>query len=159
MPAEPLRRLLRRSPELDLVRDRLEQVRRLQERYRSIAPQGLASSSRVSAVEGTAVVIRADNAPVAAALKAMAPRLLAQLLAAAPPGGNSPKNKRDQELTSVRVEVQVTAPPPRRTVVARGEVPVDKLAELAGRLSDSPLRDVLTRIARGQRKTSTRSKR
>jgi hypothetical protein len=159
MPAEPLRRLLGRSPELDLVRDRLEQVRQLQERYRSVAPDGLASSSRVSAVEGTAVVIRADNAPVAAALKAMAPRLLAKLLDAAPPREKSPKIKRDQELTSLRVEVQVTAPPPRRTVVARGEVPVDKLAELAGRLSDSPLKEALTRITRGQRKTSTRSKR
>ena len=159
MPAEPLRRLLRRSPELDRVRDRLEQVRQLQERYRSIAPKGLASSSRVCAVDGTAVVIRADNAPVAAALKAMAPRLLQQLLSDAPPGENSPKTERDQELTSVRVEVQVAAPPPRRIVVARGEVPVDKLAALAGQLSDSPLKDALVRITGGQRKTSTRSKR
>jgi hypothetical protein len=159
MPTEPLRRLLRQSPELESVRDRLDWVGQLQERYRSVAPEELASSSRVCAVEGTTIVIRADNAPVAAALRAMAPRLLAGLAAAVPPGKNSLKIKQDQELTALRVEVQVVAPPLRRKVVPRGEFPAERLAQVAGSLSDSPLKEVLTRIARGQRKSSTRSKR
>jgi hypothetical protein len=159
MPTEPLRRLLRQSPELESVRDRLDWVGQLQERYRSVAPEELASSSRVCAVEGTTIVIRADNAPVAAALRAMAPRLLAGLAAAAPPGKNSLKIKQDQELTALRVEVQVVAPPLRRKVVPRGEFPAERLAQVAESLSDSPLKEALTRIARGQRKSSTRSKR
>jgi hypothetical protein len=159
MPAEPLRRLLRLSPELEQVRDRLERVSQLQERYRSVAPEGLASSSRVCAVDGATVVIRADNAPVAAALKAMAPRLLARLAEAGPPPKDTLNIKRDQELTALRVEVQVDPPPVRRPVIARGVIPVDRLAEVARHLSDSPLKDVLDRMTRSQAKRSTRSKR
>ena len=164
MPTEPLRRLLRQSPELESVRDRLDWVGQLQERYRSVAPEELASSSRVCAVEGTTIVIRADNAPVAAALRAMAPRLLAGLGDAAspekiPPDKNSFKIKRDQELTALRVEVQVDPPPLPRKVRPREDIPVERLAEVAKGLSDSPLKDSLDRIVRDQRKRSTRSKR
>jgi hypothetical protein len=159
MAIEPLARLLRETPDLDAVRDRLEQVRRLQGPYRSVVPEELASTSRVCAVDGTTVVIRADNAPVAAALRAMAPRLLAGLVAAARPEKNSLKNKGDRELTAIRVEVQVDAPPPPRKVRTRGEMPVDRLEELARGLADSPLKDSLDRIVRAQRKSSTRSKR
>jgi hypothetical protein len=162
MATEPLARLLRQNPDLAPVRDRLEQVARLQGRYRSLVPGELASSSRVCAVDGTTVVVRADNAPVAAALRALAPRLLAGL-AAGPQSGknskNSLKNKRDQELTALRVEVQVDFPPPRRPPRARGELPADKLAGVAAALSDSPLKEALERIVRAQAKSSTRSKR
>lgn len=164
MATEPLARLLRNSPDLAPVRDRLEQVVRLQGLYRSLAPEGLASSSRVCAVDGPTVVIRADNAPVAAALRAMAPRLLAGLNEAAaaqdPTSGEKPlKIKRDQELTALRVEVQVDAPPVRRPVQPRAPLPVDRLEAVAQGLSDSPLKDALGRIVRRQRKSSTRSKR
>jgi hypothetical protein len=159
MATEPLARLLRASPDLAPVRDRLDQVRRLQGRFRSVAPEGLASSSRVCAVDGTTVVIRADNAPVAAALRAIAPRLLAGLVAADRPVKKTLKIKKDQELTALRVEVQVEAPPPSRPVRPRGEVPVDRLAAIAQGLAESPLRQALERIVRGQRKSRTRSKR
>ena len=159
MATEPLSRLLRNSPDLGPVRDRLEQVKLLQGRYRSVVPAALASSSRVCAVDGTTVVVRADNAPVAAALRALAPRLLAGLNEAAPPGKNSLKIKRDQELTALRVEVQVEAPPLPRKVRAREPLPVERLAEVAAHLADSPLKESLERIVAGQRKSSTRSKR
>ncbi len=162
MATEPLARLLRQNPDLAPVRDRLALVERLQRRYRSVVPVELASSSRVCAVDGTTVVIRADNAPVAAALRALAPRLLAGLNAGPPPGKNSKnslKNKRDQELTALRVEVQVGAPAPSRPPRPRGPLPRDKLAQVAAGLADSPLREALERIALGQAKSSTRSKR
>jgi hypothetical protein len=161
MATEPLARLLRDTPDLAPVRRRLDLVERLQGRYRSVVPLELASSSRVCAVDGTTVVIRADNAPVAAALRAMAPRLLAGLLQLekAGPDQNSLKIKEDQELTALRVEVQVSAPPPRRRVLPRGDLPVERLAEVARGLADSPLKDTLDRIVRSQRKSSTRSKR
>ncbi len=159
MATEPLARLLRDNPDLAPIRDRLDQVRRLQGLYRSVVPVELASSSRVCAVDGTTVVIRANNAPVAAALRSLAPRLLAGLNASARPEKNPLKNKRDQELTSLRVEVQVDAPAPPRRVRRREELPVDRLAELAAKLADSPLKDALERIVRNQAKSSTRSKR
>ena len=159
MATEPIARLLRESPDLAPVRDRLEQVGRLQARFRSVVPAGLASTSRVCAVDGTTVVVRADNAPVAAALRALAPRLLAGLKNAAGPDKTALKNKRDQELTALRVEVQVEAPAPPRKVRARQELPVAQLASLAEGLSDSPLKEALERIVRTQRKSSSRPKR
>lgn len=159
MATEPLARLLRNNADLAAVRDRLERVRQLQGRYRSVVPVELASSSRVCAVDATTVVVRADNAPVAAALRAMAPRLLAGMKVPAPAEKNPLKNKPDQELTALRVEVQVAAPPPSRPVRARGEIPTERLAQAADALSDSPLKEALERIVRNHRNSRTRSKR
>lgn len=159
MATEPLARALLRNPDLSPVRDRLEQVGRLQGLFRSVVPAQLASASRICAVDGTTVVVRADNAPVAAALRAIAPRLLAGLKDAAGPGGNSLKNKQDQELTGLRVEVQVEAPPKPRAPTPRASLPVERLAEVARGLSESPLKDALDRIVRDQRNRRTRSKR
>jgi len=164
MATEPLARLLRQNPELAPLRDRMQRVGRLQGRFRSVVPVELASSSRVCAVDGTTVVVRADNAPVAAALRALAPRLLAGLKDASrsgvsPQEKNSFKIKAEQELTALRVEVQVDVPPPVRKVRPREKVPVERLAEVARGLADSPLKDALDRIVGNQRKSSTRSKR
>ncbi len=167
MATEPIARLLRQSPDLAPVRDRLEQVGRLQDCFRSVVPAGLASTSRVCAVDGTTVVVRADNAPVAAALRALAPRLLAGLKQCVgqerPPPGKGAKSalkiKRDQELTALRVEVQVEAPAAPRKVRERKALPMARLAEVAEGLAESPLKEVLERITRGHRKTSTRPKR
>ena len=107
-------------------------------------------------------MVRADNAPVAAALRALAPRLLAGLAEPAGAGKNSKnslKNKADQELTALRVEVQVDRLPPTRPVRPRAPLPLDKLAGVAKGLSDSPLKEALEQITGGQAKRSTRSKR
>jgi hypothetical protein len=89
----------------------------------------------------------------------MAPRLLAGLNETAQAEKKPLKIKRDQELTALRVEVQVEAPPLPRKVRAREPLPVDRLAEVAAHLSDSPLKESLERIVAAQRKSSTRSKR
>jgi hypothetical protein len=158
MATKPVARLLGENVDLEAVRDRLAEVARLQERFRQVAPATLSQACRVCAIDGSTVVVRADNAPVAAALRAMAPRLLAALIDPAA-GKKSLKNKRDQELTGLRVELQVTVPPLRRAPVARGELPREAIGELAATLADSPLKEALGRIAGGQRKSSTRSKR
>ncbi len=158
MATRPLSRLLGESADLEPLRERVEAVARLEERYRQVAPAALGGASRVCAIDGSIVVVRADNAPVAAALKAMAPRLLAAL--SSPSEAGVPlKNKRDQELTGLRVELQVTAPPPRRAPAPRGELPKETVGKIADGLADSPLKDALDRIAGGQRKSRTRSKR
>lgn len=154
MPTEPVSSLLGNNAELRPLARQLLFVKRLQKRYRTLVPENLASASRVCAIEGTTVVICAASGPVAAALRHLAPRLLQGLREGL---RTNPKHSRDQELTSIRVEVQVEAPAPRRPVRARGEVPGDKLAGVAAKLSDSPLKSELERIARDHIKR-TRSK-
>ena len=145
--ANSLARLLKQNAELEPVSDRLERIRVLQKRYLSLAPGNLAVASRVCAIDGTTVVILADNAPVATALKALAPRLLAGLGTSENSQAHG-KPKQDQEFTSIRIEVQVAAGKPRRPVYARGKLPKEKLGAVAESLSDSPLKEALRRIAR-----------
>jgi hypothetical protein len=148
MPPEPIARLLDESAELRPLATRLAYIKRLQRRYRNIVPAALAEASRVCAVDGTIVVVCADSGPVAAALRHLAPRLLDGLRDAA---RRTSKHPRDQELTSMRVEVQVSEPKPPRRVVVRGEMPAEKLTEIAGRMRESPLRDQLERMSKGKR--------
>ena len=154
MTTEPLSRLLGNSDELRPLARQLLLVKRLQKRYRTLAPENLASASRVCAIEGTTVVICATSGPVAAALRHLAPRLLQALRETQ---RANPKHPRDQDFTSIRVEVQVDAAPPRRAVKPRGEVPVEKLAGVAAKLEDGPLKAELERMARDYSKR-TRSK-
>src|SRR5438132_1912600 len=155
MASDSVSRLLDESVDLKPLQSRLEDIRRLQRRYRTLAPEQLAAASRVCAIDGTIVVICASSGPVAAALRHLAPRLLEGLRGTA---RKSSKHSRDQELTSIRIEVQVNNPVPRRRVVSRGELPREKLSELAERLSDSPLKATLERLAAGDQIKRTREK-
>lgn len=143
MAPESIAKLLDDNTELRPLAQRLLQIKRLQKRYRTFAPEELARASRVCAIDGTTVVICASSGPVAAALRHLAPRLLEGLRGVR----RNSKHSRDQELTSIRIEVQVDAPAPKRQVVARPELPRAKLAEISGRLADSPLKQALERIA------------
>lgn len=154
MASEPISKLLDDNAELRPLAERLQYIKRLQKRYRSLAPESLAAASRVCAIDGTTVVVCAASGPVAAALRHLAPRLLEGLQA----GRRSSKHSRDQELTSIRIEVQVDNPAPRRAVKGRGEMPREQLATLAEGLADSPLKETLERIGRPGQSRSTRSK-
>ena len=146
MAPEPIARLLDESAELRPLASRLAYIRRLQRRYRTIAPPALVEASRVCAVDGTIVVVCADSGAVAAALRHLAPRLLEGLRSS----NKSLKHARDQELTSMRVEVQVAVPKPPKRVIARGEVPAEKLEAVAKRMKESPLKEQLEKM--GKRK-------
>lgn len=153
MATEPISRLLDDNPELRPLSERIQHIKRLQKRYRTIAPPKLVEASRVCAIDGTTVVIRAASGPVAAALRHLAPRILEALRVA-----RNSKYPRDQELTSIRIEVQVDIPEPKRPVVARSEMPREKLGTLAADMADSPLKETLERIGREAQARSTRSK-
>jgi hypothetical protein len=155
--AESVARLLNENTDLKLLASQLACIKRLQRRYRSLAPERLAEASRVCAIDGTTVVICATSGPVAAALRHLAPRLLEGLRDFARKASNS-KRQRDQELTSIRIEVQVTQPTPKRTVVARAPLPRERLLKLAAELAESPLRDTLERISGVDQSKRTRSK-
>ena len=145
MTTEPISRLLGNSGELRPLARQLLLVKRLQKRYRTLAPENLASASRVCAIEGTTIVVCAASGPVAAALRHLAPRLLQALREVQ---RANPKHPRDQDFTSIRIEVQVDTAPPRRAVKSRGEMPAEKLAGVAAKLADSPLKAELERISR-----------
>ena len=155
MASESVSRLLDENADLKPLATRLAYIKRLQRRYRSLAPEQLLEASRVCAIDGTTVVICATSGPVAAALRHYAPRLLEGLREAA---RKSSKHSRDQELTSIRIEVQVVVPAPKRRVIPRGDLPVESLAKLASGLADSPLKDTLERITRPDQSKRTRSK-
>ena len=155
MTSDSVSKLLDENAELRPLQSRLEYIKRLQRRYRTLAPDQLAEASRVCAIDGTTVVICASSGAVAAALRHLAPRLLEGLREAA---RKSSKHSRDQELTSIRIEVQVNIPKPRPRVAPRGEMPVEQLSQLADKLSDSPLKQTLERISRRDQIKRTRSK-
>jgi hypothetical protein len=141
---ERLSKLLGDNADLRPLALRLEFIKRLQRRYRTLAPGPLAEASRICAIDGTTVVVLATSGPVAAALRHLAPRLLEGLRESA---RKSSKGSGDQELTSIRIEVQVKDGTPRRRVVARAEMPREALAKVARGLADSPLKETLERIA------------
>jgi hypothetical protein len=156
MASESVSRLLDENTDLKPLTQRLAHIKRLQRRYRTLAPERLAEASRVCAVDGTTVVICADSGAVAAALRHLAPRILEELRRAA--AANASKHPRDQELNSIRIEVQVKQREPGKRVYARGEVPVEKISGVAAKLADSPLKQTLERMAREGQSRRTRSK-
>ena len=144
MASESISKLLGENAELRPLAQRLERIKRLQRRYRTLAPEQLAEASRVCAIDGTTVVVLAASGAVATVLRQIAPRLLEGLRETA---RKSSKHPEDQELTSIRIEVQVADGKRRRRVVSRGEMPREAIAKVAERLSDSPLKDTLEQIA------------
>ena len=144
MATEPIAKLLGASAELHPLSARLAYIKRLQRRYRTIAPGELAEASRVCAIDGTTLVVCAASGPVAAGLRQLAPRILEAMREAA---RKSSKHSEDQELNSIRIEVQVKEVTPRRPVRPRPEPPREKLEALAERLSDSPLKEALKRMS------------
>jgi hypothetical protein len=155
MASETLARLLGESAELRPLQERLDLINRLQRRFRTLLPEELKPACRVGAIDGTTVVVCATSGPVAAALKQIAPRLLVGLQGFL---DNSLKVHENQQLTAIRVEVQVATRPIRRPVPARSELPADKLEKVAKALEDSPLKTTLQRIARSAQNKRTREK-
>ncbi len=155
MVPESVSKLLGESAELRPLQERLDLIKRLQRRYRTLVPEELAAASRVGAIDGTTVVVCATSGPVAAALKQIAPRLLVGLREKS---RNSLKQNENQEITGIRIEVQVAVRPIRRAVLPRGDLPVESLARLAAGLSDSPLKATLDRITRAPQIKRSREK-
>lgn len=153
MASESVSKLLDENTDLKPLAARLELIKRLQRRYRTLAPEPLAEASRVCAIDGTTVVICAASGPVAAILRQLAPRLLEGLRGHA---RKSSKPAGDQELTSIRIEVQVKEAKPKRPATPRSELPREQLSKVAEKLSDSPLKETLERILRRDQSKRTR---
>jgi len=144
MAPQSIARLLDENPDLSPLASRLAAIKRLQRRYRTLAPERLAEASRVCAIDGTTVVICTGSAAVASALRHLAPRILEGFRDAS----RSHKHPRAPEITSIRIEVQVENPKPRPRRVVREPMPREKLGAIADKLAESPLKATLQRISK-----------
>lgn len=144
MAPESVARLLDENLELKPLAARLATIKRLQRRYRTLAPERLAEASRVCAIDGTTVVICAGSAAVASALRHLAPRILEGLRE----GMRSSRHSRAPEITAIRIEVQVENPKREPRRIVRGPMPREKLAAVAEKLAESPLKQTLQRISK-----------
>ncbi len=146
-------------------------ISRLQKTYAESIPANLIhlnESSRIAALEGTTLVIAVANGAVATSLKQMLPRLLVALQKNSQDKINrkvSENQKQEQEVTAIKLLVQpeyfgvvVEPKPVRRTIIANIAMPADAMAELADRLSDSPLKETLRKIQERRERALTNSK-
>ena len=128
--------VLRSLRDLEASLVRVKRLTALERLYAASVPRELARRSRVAYEREGTVVGTADNSAVAAKLRHLAPRIVLEIVKSVP------------EVTAIRVEVQVTQPPPaRREPSAKiGAKGLANLRELRDSLPESPLRAALGRL-------------
>ena len=112
----------------------------LQQQLDQIIPPPLVGGCRVMKLDRHTLTLSANNGAIAAKLRQMTTELAAKM------------HNCGCEVTLIQVVVQVNAhpciaPPEPRVISQTGKT---HLTELAGKLADSPLKDVLNRLARGK---------
>ena len=130
--------LLRQLPELQTVSRRVGRADALKAALADALPAGLAASATVTVSDAGEVVLYADNGAVAAKLRQLAPRILNSL------------RQRGNEVTAVRVQVQVTSrdKPLRQKQISLSEGAGQAVLGLAERLEKSPLRQALEQLGK-----------
>jgi hypothetical protein len=124
------------SPEMRALSGHAGRLAALQASYANIAPAALVRFSHVQQFERQILVLAADNGPVAAKLRQLAPELILQL-----------QNK-GYEVTGIQVRVQVSAPPAPRAKKTKNRAGASaKLAAAVQELDDSELKNALKRLA------------
>lgn len=138
MPADTAHSFLNAAPNLQPLLREAKKLLALQHAWDKIAPGPLAAASKVGAAHGQTLVVYAGNGAVAAKLRQLTPSLLAKI------------QERGIEVTAIRVDVQVEAPPParKRKDLALSRNALNKLEELERNLAASPLKNALQRLIR-----------
>ena len=137
---KPIDALIRESEGIAPIRDQLARIARLQHSFADALPPGLNTSCRVATLEGSTLIIAVANGAIAAMLKQMLPRLLEKF---------HENKKQEQEVTAISVIVQPSyfpVEPPANNGPPRPAIPVEKLAELASSLAESPLKKTVERL-------------
>ena len=136
MQARRLGNFIATSESLKPLLEHAKRVADLQQVYREIAPSQLLDLSRVATAEGGRLVVVTDNGAAAAKLRQMTPRLVKIFVL------------RGQEITSIRIEVQVGAGArtnkPTSPAPWLGPVGLASMRELEQSLPDSALKQALT---------------
>ena len=139
MPAQKIGSWLA-SGELRTLSSKAQRLAELQQVFFDSAPPALAQASRVKNFQAGILSLLADNAPVAAKLKQLAPRLLVNI------------QKRQPQITGIRVEVQVKrsgCETPAK--IKNSSLPVDSIEhfrKLSEAIPDSALKSALTNLVR-----------
>lgn len=133
MPAHPAHSFLNAAPNLQGLLQQAQKLLVLQKAWNEVAPKPLAAASRVGAVRQQTLIIYANNGAAAGKLRQLVPSLLEKI------------QKRGIEVTAIRVDVQVEAPPPKKkpkdlSVSHNALISLDKLEK---NLADSPLKNAL----------------
>ena len=147
--SKPIHALLRENETLLPFHQRLRQLSRLQKTFVDALPPGMNDSCRIATVEGSTLIVATANGAVAAKLKQMLPRLLEKFREI---------KTQYQEVTGFSVIVQpefFVAETRPRTGPPREPIPMDKLAELAESLGDSPLKSTLEALTIKRQRTLT----
>ena len=146
MPAHKIDFYLNSSNSLRQLADEARRIAELQQVFLKIAPQPLTQACTVRQLRAGTLVLLAGNAAIAAKVKQLFPRLLTDY------------QKLGWQITSIRVEVQVTQTVPQPAAArARARLSIetiDNLERLAAGLEDSPLKQALTDMVAHQRDRS-----
>ena len=138
MQARRLSNFIEASSSLKPLLEHATRVADLQRIFRETAPPQLLDLSRVATVEGGGLVVVADNGAAAAKLRQMTPRLVKNFVL------------RGQQITSVRIEVQVSSGRRPASPVVRvapvGSIGLASIRDLAGSLPDSPMKQALANL-------------
>jgi hypothetical protein len=120
---------------LQAINVRLRRITALQQIYVTAVPPELAARSRISDERFGTLIVLSDTSAVAAKLRQLVPTIVAVFVKSVP------------EVTSIRIEVQVTAE--RRQTDTRAEIPpraLTQFEELRDSIPESPLRNALARL-------------
>lgn len=134
-------RIVNDDPALAVLWERTRPLRELQKLYATLVPPYLRAASRVGHVGADELKLFADSGAVATRLRLQVPDLLREFRA------------KGWQFTAIRVGVQVRIPAgphgkiPRAALDGRAK---SSLAKTAEAMSDSPLKDALTRLARSE---------
>lgn len=149
---KPIQALLRENDDVSPVMAQQRRLGRLQKIFGDTLPPGWETLCRVAALEGSTLVIAAANGAIATNLKAYSPRLLENFQNQLEKTSGK-KNKQEQEVTSIRVLVQPAIstwrpPTPTSVRLAVQKTPISdaQLADLAGKLGETPLKTTVQRI-------------
>jgi len=128
--------VLRSLRDLEASLVRVKQLTALEHAYAASVPRELARRSRVAYEREGTLVVTADNSAIATKLRHLAPRIVQHIVKSAP------------QVTSIRVEVQVTQRPAARREPAAeiGPSGLASLRELRDSLPTSPLKAALDRL-------------
>lgn len=140
MPAHKISKFLAQSSELRALSRRAQHLAELQRAMLEAIPRPLTRACRIKGFRSGALLVVADNAAAAAKLRQLAPRLLEHL------------RNRDEEVTKIRIEVQVATQQNERGKSSRkrsldARVIAD-FERLAGTLKESSLRSAVEALVR-----------
>ncbi|MBI4193908.1 MAG: DUF721 domain-containing protein [Betaproteobacteria bacterium] len=133
------------SGDLGALCSKTKRLTELQQVFLAFAPPPLAQACRVKSCRAGTLFLLADNAAVATKLKQLAPRLLVSI------------QKREPEITGIRVQVQVKEKPrePQRCMKKRplSAETIENFRRLAGAVPESALKSALTNLVRRHRRS------